>query len=398
MATIAPSASIEIRPARRRWSRRKLWELVYQALVLAAVIAFVAWIALNTVENLRARGLTSGFDFLWREAGFGIGFSLIPYDETSTYGRAFLVGLLNTMFVAAIAIVLATAVGFVIGIARLSSNWPTAKAALCYVEFVRNIPLLLHLLFWYAVVLRSLPTVRQSFEVGGLVFLNNRGIFLPAPEATDAFATVGTALAAAIIGAIALVRWARHRQEKTGRRPTIWPIALALIVGLPAAATGLAGVPVVWSVPELRGFSFEGGVGLMPELAALVLALTIYNAAFVAETVRCGIQAIPHGQTEAALSLGLRRGALLRLVIVPQAIRIIVPPLTNQYLHLLKASSLATAIGYPDLVNVFMGTVLNQTGRAIEIVAMTMAVYLVLSLTIAALTGWYHRAHRLMER
>jgi general L-amino acid transport system permease protein len=398
MATIAPSATIEMRRARRRWSRRKLWEFVYQALVLAAVVAFVTWIALNTIENLNARGMTSGFEFLWREAGFGIGFSLIPYDEASTYGRAFLVGLLNTIFVAAVAIVLATATGFGIGIARLSSNWPSAKAALLYVEFIRNIPLLLQLLFWYAVVLRALPTVRQSLDIGGIVFLNNRGIFLPAPEATDAVAAVGTALAAAIAGTIALARGARHRQETTGRRAKIWPVALALIVGLPAAATGFAGVPFVWSVPELRGFSFEGGIGLMPELAALVLALTIYNAAFVAEIVRCGIQAIPHGQTEAALALGLRRGALLRLVIVPQATRIIVPPLTNQHLHLLKASALATAIGYPDLVNVFMGTVLNQTGRAIEIVAVTMAIYLVLSLAIAVLAGWYHRAHRLMER
>jgi general L-amino acid transport system permease protein len=370
----------------------------YQLVLLAAVLWFGYEFALNAAANLAARNLTSGFGFLENSAGFSISQSLIPYSETDSYGRVFLVGLLNTLLVAVIGIVLATVLGFVVGIARLSPNWLIARIAGGYVELIRNLPLLFQILFWYLAVLGTLPGPRQSISLLGEVFLNNRGVIVPAPVLREG---AGAVLVAAIVGVVATIVlgiWARRRQERTGHPlPLLWP-SLALVVGLPLVVLAATGFPIRFEKPELRGFNFVGGVRLLPELVALLLALTTYTAAFIGEVVRAGILAVSRGQTEAALALGLRRGLALRLIIVPQALRVIVPPLTNQYLNLTKNSSLAVAIGYPDLFAVFAGTTLNQTGQAIEIIAITMAVYLAISLVTSAAMNWYNARVRTPER
>jgi general L-amino acid transport system permease protein len=374
--------------------RALFWQLVLLVAVLWAGYEF----ARNAKANLDAQGITSGFGFLEQTAGFGVSQSLIPYSETDSYGRAFVVGLLNTLLVAAIGIVLATALGFLVGISRLSPNWLVARLAGGYVELIRNLPLLFQILFWYLAVLGTLPGPRQSLSLLGAVFLNNRGIIVPAPVMGEGAGLVGLALAAALLAVLALRIWARRRQERTGRTfPLLWT-ALALLVGLPLLVLAATGFPIRLAPPELRGFNFVGGVRLLPEFVALLLALTTYTAAFIGEVVRAGILAVPRGQTEAALALGLRRAHVLRLVVVPQALRVIIPPLSNQYLNLTKNSSLAVAIGYPDLFAVFAGTVLNQTGQAIEIIAITMAVYLAISLATSALMNWYNARTRVSER
>ena len=369
---------------------------MFQALFLLAVVALLADIVANTLANMESRGISTGFGFLSSEAGFGILQTLIPYSETSSFGRTFVVGLLNTLLVSVLGIVLATLLGFVIGVARLSSNWLVARLAGVYVEVFRNIPLLLQIFFWYFAVLRALPGPRDSLSLGEAVFLNLRGLYLPRPLPEDGFGWVMAALAVGIVASIALRVWVRRRQARTGQPFAVLPAALALIVGLPAAVFVLAGAPLGWELPALRGFNFRGGITVIPELAALLLALAIYTAAFIAEIVRAGIESVPKGQTEAAEALGLRRGQVLRLIVIPQALRVIIPPLTSQYLNLLKNSSLATAIGYPDLVNVFAGTTLNQTGQAVEVIAMTMAVYLTISLLISLLMNWYN-AHTAVQ-
>ncbi len=350
----------------------------------------------NVEANLAVRKLVLGFSFLRQEAGFGIPFSIIPYAETDTYFRVFLIGLSNTLLVAALGIGVATVLGFVIGIARLSLNWAVAKAALVYVETVRNLPLLLHVLIWYNVVIRSLPPSRQAINVLDVMFLSNRGIFVPSLEIGMGWGMLLLVAGAAGVLIAGILRYGRRRRDETGQTVRV-AIPIALVVagtGLLVAVTGHVGV----SWPALRGYNFSGGMTLSPELAALVVALAIYNASFIAELVRGSIEAIGKGQREAAAALGLDRTQTLKLVIVPQAMRVLLPPLTNQYLHLVKASSLASVIGYPDLVNVFVGTSLNQTGRAIEIMAMTMAVYLVLSLAITGLSNLQSRRLRLVER
>ncbi len=368
----------------------KFRALVYQ-LALLALAAWLAYqFALNARANLAAQQLSSGFGFLANTAGFGVNQSLIPYSEADSYGRVFLVGLVNTLLVAGVGIVLATILGFAIGIARLSPNWLVARLAGGYVELVRNLPLLFQILFWYLAVLGTLPGPRQSLSLGGAIFLNNRGLILPAPVMHRGAGLVAGALVFGVLVTISLSYWARARQARTGQRfRLLWP-AVALTIGLPLIVLLAAGIPIGMEFPELRGFNFVGGIRLIPELMALLLALTIYTAAFIAEIVRAGILAVPRGQTEAALALGLHRGPTLRLVIVPQALRVIVPPLTNQYLNLTKNSSLAIAIGYPDLFAVFAGTTLNQTGQAIEIIGITMAVYLSISLMTSALMNWYN--------
>jgi general L-amino acid transport system permease protein len=385
-------------PAWRPWSNPKVRALVLQALVLALVVAGFVYIVANTLHNLEQRGISTGFDFLSSEAGFGIIQTLIPYDETSSFGRTFVVGLLNTLLVSALGIAVATLLGFVIGVARLSSNWLVARMAAAYIEIFRNVPLLLQIFFWYFAVLRALPAPRQSLSLGDAVFLNIRGLYLPAPVPEPGFWVLGAALGAALVLVILVVRWARHRQEETGRSFHTVSVSLAILIGLPLAAYLATGRPVGWELPELRGFNFRGGLTLIPELMALVLALSIYTAAFIAEIVRAGILSVSRGQTEAAYSLGLRPGLTLRLVVIPQAMRVIIPPLTSQYLNLTKNSSLATAIGYPDLVSVFAGTTLNQTGQAVEVIAMTMAVYLTISLLISLFMNWYNRHVALVER
>ena len=364
--------------------------VLYQLALLVALLWFGYEFAVNARSNLEAQSLASGFGFLDNTAGFGVNQSLIAYSEADSYARVFVVGLLNTLLVAGIGTVLATILGFFVGIGRLSPNWLLARLCGGYVELIRNLPLLFQILFWYLAVLGSLPAPRQSISLLGGIFLNNRGIIVPAPVAGEGARLVAAALALGVLAAIVLTPWARRRQERSGRRFPLLACGTALIVGLPLVALVATGFPIAFEQPELRGFNFVGGIRLIPEFLALLIALTTYTAAFIAEIVRAGVLAVPRGQSEAALALGLRRGLLLRLVVLPQALRVIVPPLTNQYLNLTKNSSLAVAIGYPDLFAVFAGTTLNQTGQAMEIIAITMAVYLAISLLTSAFMNWYN--------
>jgi general L-amino acid transport system permease protein len=380
------------------YNRPKIRAVFYQFVLLAMVVWLGYEFALNAKANLDALKIASGFGFLDNTAGFAVNQSLIPYNESDTYGRVFLVGLLNTLLVAGIGIVLATILGFFIGIARLSRNWLLARLAEAYVELIRNLPLLFQLLFWYLAVLGTLPGPRQSISLFGEIFLNNRGIIVPAPVAGKGAGAVVAVFAVSVIAIVALKLWARRLQIRTGRHvPLLW-ISLALLVVPSLVALIATGFPIGFERPELRGFNFVGGIRLLPEFVALVVALTTYTAAFIAEVVRAGLLAVPRGQSEAAFALGLRRGLTLRLIIVPQALRVIVPPLTNQYLNLTKNSSLAVAVGYPDLFAVFAGTTLHQTGQAIEIIAITMAVYLAISLITSALMNWYNAHIRIAER
>jgi general L-amino acid transport system permease protein len=379
---------------------RQQWTSIALQAALVVVIAGLAYAAfVNAADNLEKAHISSGFRFWNNTAGFDISQSLIAYSpSTSTFGRAFWVGLLNTLLVASLGIVLATALGFTIGIARLSRNWLVARLAGGYVELIRNVPLLLQLLFWYNAVLKSLPDLRNGFLLPGGAVLNNRGLFLPRPEFGANFHYVAATLLFGIIASIALRFWARRRQNRTGEPPRIMPYAFGLIVVLPLLVFFAAGAPLSFGFPEMGRFNIIGGVEILPEFAALLVALTIYTAAFIAEVVRAGILAVAPGQTEAAQALGLRSGGILRLVVVPQAMRVIVPPLTSQYLNLTKNSSLAVAIGYPDLVQVFAGSVLNITGQAVEVIAITMAVYLFISLATSLLMNIYGRAVSIVER
>jgi len=377
----------------------KVRSIAYQV-VLCIVIAFLVYAAVsNAAENLARARIASGFGFWDVTAGFDISQTLIYYSpQTSTYGRAFWVGLLNTLLVAGLGIVFATILGFIIGIARLSRNYLVSRIAAGYVELIRNLPLLLQLLFWYNAVLRALPDVRSSLAVPGGVLLNNRGLFLP--EIT--FHRGGTALLAAfvlaILAAIGFYVWARRRQAATGQQAPVFWVALGCLVGFPLLVLLTGQLSVAVAYPELGRFNIRGGVEILPEFVALLFGLVVYTAAFIAEVVRAGILAVSRGQTEAAHALGLRQGPTLRLIVIPQAMRVIVPPLTNQYLNLTKNSTLAVAIGYPDLVQVFTGTVLNQTGQAVEVVVITMAVYLVISLATSLLMNVYNARMALVER
>lgn len=396
MAQIPTSRSN--RTTTKPWNDPRLRSITIQLLVIGLVFWLGYTLVQNTLTNMQTRGISTGFGFLDSPAGFGIIMSLVDYNETMSYGRTFLVGLLNTLLVASLGILLATMMGFMVGIARLSSNWLVSRVALAYIETFRNIPLLLQIFFWYFAVLRNLPGPRQSIELGGLAFLSNRGLSIPAPIFQEGSGLVMAAILVALIIGAALWRWARRRQQLTGQQFPVFRVLLLLLLILPLLAYWVAGAPIDWDLPELRGFNFRGGVTIMPELAALLLALTLYTAAFIAELVRAGIASVSKGQQEAASALGLQPGKTLRLVVIPQAMRVIIPPLTSQYLNLIKNSSLATAIGYPDLVNVFMGTTLNQTGQAVEVVAITMAVYLCISLSISLLMNLYNRAVALKER
>ncbi|PWC92181.1 amino acid ABC transporter permease [Azospirillum sp. TSO5] len=371
--------------------------IVYQILVVGAVV-LVGWFLIsNTLDNLARRSIATGYDFLGREAAFGIGESLIDYSPKDTYGRAFLVGVLNTLKVSVIGIILATIIGTVIGVARLSSNWLIAKLASTYVEIVRNIPPLLQLFFWYALVSDGLPAVRQALNPLPGVFLSQRGLRIPVPVADPVWTNMGIALLVGIAAAWSVSRWAKARQARTGQPfPAGWA-GLGLILGLPILTWIAGGAPMALDMPKLAGFNFSGGVAISPEFFAILIGLTLYTAAFIAEVVRSGIKAVNWGQTEAARALGLPSGPTLRLVILPQALRVIVPPLTSQYLNLMKNSSLALAIGYPDLVSI-ANTTLNQTGQAIEGVTMIMGTYLVISLSISIFMNWYNKRIALVER
>jgi general L-amino acid transport system permease protein len=380
------------------WRDQRVRGIVFQIVVAAAIVLFSAFIILNTAHNLRERGIASGFDFLGRQAGFDISITLIPYTVESSYGRVFWVGLVNTIVLSVIGIFLATIWGFLLGILRLSPNWLVRKLAATYLETIRNIPLALQIVFWYFGVIATLPVVRNAIDINGTIFLHNRGISFPKLIPEAGFVSIPIALFLGIGIATLLKRWAAKRQAATGEQfPTGW-VSIGLILGLPVLATLVAGQPWVWEYPELTGFNFKGGWVILPEFVAVLLALVAYTSAFIGEIVRAGIQSVSHGQTEAAYSVGLRPGPTLRLVIIPQALRVIIPPLTSQYLNLMKNSTLGVLVAFPDLMNVFAGTVLNQTGQAVETLLLAMLVYMTLSLLISAFMNWYNKRIALKER
>ena len=377
-------------PAVRAW--------LYQIIAVVVVVGIAIYLIHNTVTNLSNRGITSGFAFLDRSAGFGIVQHLIDYEQGDTYGRVFVVGLLNTLLVSALCIVFASFIGFFLGLARLSDNWLLRKLSTFYIETFRNIPPLLQIFFWYFAVLRNLPGPRQAVNAFDLLFVSNRGLYIPSPQIGEGALAFVAAIILALIVSAGLFRYNKMHQIKTGQLRRSWPYALALLILLPMFAQWVFGAALHWDVPALRGFNFRGGMVLIPELAALTLALSVYTSAFIAEIIRAGIQSVPHGQHEAARSLGIPNPVTLRQVIIPQAMRVIIPPLTSQYLNIVKNSSLAAAIGYPDMVSLFAGTVLNQTGQAIETIAITMSVYLIISLTISLLMNIYNQRIALIER
>lgn len=372
--------------------------ILLQVLLVLALVALGVEIVSNAVTNLQKQNIASGFDFLGRTAGFDISQTLIEYSNTSSYGRAFWVGLANTLLVAGLGIGLATVIGFVVGIGRLSSNWLIARLAGVYVEVVRNIPPLLMLFAIYFAVLKTLPLPRDSIVLPFTSYLNVRGLTVPMPLWQEGIGLVVAALIAGCGGAIVLGIWAARRRVATGKSfPTAWA-ALCLVISLPAIAFVGAGLPVAFDTPVVGRFNVTGGLTLLPELVALLVGLSLYTAAFIAEIVRAGIAGVSKGQKEAAAALGFTQGQAMRLVVIPQAMRIIIPPLTNQYLNLTKNSSLAVAIGYPDLVHVFAGTVLNQTNQAIEVILITMGVYLFLSLATSIFMNWFNARMALVER
>ena len=390
--------SIEARPPppqfaarlKRALGGRAGWSgFVVQILFVAALVWIFYEIVANARTNLENQHITAGFGFLKNTAGFDVSQSLIPYSGSDTYTRVFFVGLLNTLLVSLIGIFFATLIGFLVALGRLSPNWLLSRISGGYVELVRNLPLLFQILFWYLAVLAALPGPRQSISLFGSFFLSNRGLIIPKPIGNPAFEPFVMAVAVAIAAAFLLWRYARRQLFQSGKLITIWPYVLGLLVGLPLVTALVFGAPVRFEFPELKGFNFAGGSRVIPEFVALTLALSTYTAAFIAEIVRAGILSVHKGQMEAGASLGLARGSVLRLIVIPQALRVILPPLTNQYLNLTKNSSLAVAIGYPDLVSVFAGTTLSQTGQAIEIIGITMGVYLLISLVTSAVMSFY---------
>jgi general L-amino acid transport system permease protein len=372
--------------------------IIYQILALVLIFFITYFVINNMFINIEKRGINTGFDFLGSEAGFGILQSLIEYDESNSHGKVFIVGLLNTILVSVIGIIFATIIGLLVGIGRLSKNFMVAKLSLIYVETFRNIPILLQILFWYNVVLASLPSPKQSISFFDSIFFNNRGLYIPRPILESGFTAVIIAFIIAIASVIYLSKWANKRQEDTGKEfPSFW-VSLAILICAPLLVFLVSGSPATLEVSELKGFNFKGGWTLIPELLALAFALSIYTATYIAEAVRAGIEAVPKGQKEAASALGLKDSVILKKVVLPQALRVIIPPVINQYLNLVKNSSLATAIGYPELVTIFSGTSLNQVGQAVEIILMTMAVYLTLSILISILMNYINSRMQIKER
>lgn len=394
-ATLTPSQPVF-------WNDPKIRNIVYQVVFLAVVLAVSWYFYSNTSQNMEKRGIISGFDFLNSTAGFKITQTLVPFTEESSYGRAYIASLINTLLVSFIGIVLATMLGFTIGVARLSSNWLIARLATVYVEIFRNIPLLLQIFFWWAAVIKSLPGVREALHIGDSVFLSNRGLIVPRPIPEDSFVWVFGLFVIGVVGTFVLRRWARRRQEKTGQQFPTGYAGLTLIIAVPVVVGAifwlLGAKPLTFELPELGAFSFTGGITVVPEFAGLLIALVTYTSAYIAEVVRAGIVSVSHGQSEAAHALGLKPRWTLNLVIIPQAMRVIIPPLTNQYLNLTKNSSLGTAIGYAELVAVFGQTVLTQTGQAIEVIGITMATYLTISVATSMLMNWYNRRKQLVVR
>tara|TARA_Y100000590_G_scaffold345172_1_gene394762 strand:- start:2322 stop:3512 length:1191 start_codon:yes stop_codon:yes gene_type:complete len=377
----------------------KFRSFIVQSIVMILVMSFIFWVINNTATNMKANGIAHGFDFLWETSWFDIGYlPFIEHTNSHSYFNAFLVGLLNTILVAVLGIFFATILGFLIGIGRLSDNWIVSRFCGSYIEVLRNIPLLLQIFFWYHAVLRILPRAKSSINFGDSFFLNLKGLFIPRPLPETGFNSVLLIGIISIIGIIFLNVWAKRRQNITGKQFPVLVTSIIIFIIPIFIISFLYNFPLSWEQPVLKGFNFKGGFRLIPELLALLLALSLYTAAFIAENVRSGILAISKGQKEAAAAVGLKPGEILRLIVIPQAMRVIIPPLTSQYLNLTKNSSLAVAIAYPDLVHVFAGTALMQTGQAVEILAITMSVYLSLSLTISLLMNWYNSAMALKDR
>jgi general L-amino acid transport system permease protein len=401
MAAVIETESRDSRSAFAKVVNDERNRSIFYQIVVFGLIGWVCWYLFsNTSANLEARGMASGFDFLGTSAGFDIAWSIIPYAPTDTFGRVYLVGLTNTLAVSLLAILLTTVLGFIIGVLRLSHNWLVSTLAAAYVEFIRNTPLLLQILFWYTAVFSVLPRPKQSLDLGGvgLFELNNRGLYFPKPLPEELFWLTMVAILVAIAAVYFLAIWAKRRQLATGERFPVFWTSLAILFGLPIVVFLVTGSPLTFSYPELKGFNFQGGTALPPSFLALFFALVIYHASYIAENVRAGILSVSHGQTEASSSLGLKPSWTLRLIILPQAMRAVMPPLISTWMTVVKNSSLAVAIGFPDLVSVFMQTSINIGGHAIEIVAMVMFFYSTVSLTISAALNYYNERVQLRER
>ena len=380
------------------WYNKESRSVIVQILAIAIFFALFFYMARNAVVNLEALGKDISLDFLSQPASYDISQRLIEYDSRSTHFRAMLVGILNTLLVAVCGIILSTILGFLLGVFRLSKNWLTNKLAYVYIEYVRNVPVLLHILMVHGIIIHSLPVPKNAISVGDGAFLTNRGFFVPKPLFEPLFWVVFALFVIGILFAIWFRRYAKNVQDMTGKHYPVFWISLGAIIGVPALAFLILGMPINWDVPELKGFNYKGGMVLRPEFIALWLALSLYTAAFIGEIVRAGITAVNWGQTEAASALGLTRGRTLNLVVIPQALRIIIPPLTSQYLNLTKNSSLALAVGYMDIVATIGGISLNQTGREMECMTIVLLLYLTFSLIISTFMNWYNKRIKLVER
>jgi len=385
-------------PVIRFWRDRKVRDVLWQALATVGLVVVVVFFVRNASDNMVKAGIASGFQFLWRDSGIEVPFNITGYKPSDTILALLWTGIVNTLLVSAAAVVVATVVGFTVGLMRLSHNWLLSSLAAVYIEFVRNIPLLFFVLFWYFGVLAALPTPKESYDFLGVAFLNRRGLSIPLPNDVAGFRFALLAIAVLIVVQIGLARWAKARQVRTGRDFPTWMVGFVLCGLLPIAALAVAGAATSWDVPTLRGFNYRGGFVLVPEFVALFMALSSYTAGFIAEVVRGGIQSVRQGQIDAARALGLTPGRVVRLVVIPQAMPVIIPPITSQYLNLIKNSSLGAAIAYPEIVAVFMGSALVATGQAIEIIAITLGIYLTIGLAVSAFMNWYNARHRLVTR
>ena len=371
--------------------------IIYQIATVCGVALLGWYLISNTLNNLEKQSIATGWGFLKQESAFEIGETLIPYSAADTYLRALIIGALNTLKVSFVGIIATIILGTIVGVARLSSNWLVSKMASIYIEVMQDIPILLQLFFWYSIFYETLPLPRQALNPFAGFFLCNRGVVFAVPQSHPAYTHMSIAFIVACVGIYFIIRWAKQRQALTGKIFPIFRVSLGMMIGMPILVWFVSGAPLTMNMPVLTGFNFEGGMTLSPEFMALLLGLVLYTAAFVAEVVRAGIQSVSKGQREAAMSIGLRPNQVLSLVILPQALRVILPPLTSQMLSLTKNSSLAVAIGFPDFVSV-ANTTINQTGQSIEGVALIMAVYLIFSLTTSAFMNWYNKKVALVER
>ena len=382
----------------RLWNDKDTRSVVIQITATVFIFGFLAYLVRNVFINLEALGKGFSYTFLWQQSSYDINQHFIEYTSRSSHFTAMLVGILNTLLVAVCGIVLSTIVGFVLGVLRLSKNWLTKKLAYVYIEYVRNVPVLLHILLVHGIIVNSLPLPKRAINLNDGAFLTNRGFFSPKPMYEPLFWGVIAVFVAGLAFFLWFRKYARRVQDETGKHYPVFWVGLGVLIGAPLFAYFLLGSPITWDVPTLQRFNFKGGMVVRPEFMALWLALSLYTASFIGEIVRAGISAVHHGQTEAALALGLSRGRTLSLVVIPQALRIIVPPLTSQYLNLTKNSSLAIAIGYMDIVATIGGISLNQTGREMECMIIVLLLYLVLSLLISATMNWYNNRIKLVER